>query len=224
MKPAPTPRPGRPPRAQAAEVEDRILAAAERVFLKRGFEGASMDEVAEAAHAGKTTIYARYAGKQALFAAVVLRNVSHMLESVEVSPHGATLEARLRALGAAIVQRATQHKTIDLFRVTLSEAERFPDIAHPVSLLARERGVGEVARLLGELYGAGEPQSAPADPALLCASARIFMDLVALPLIMRRLFGESAAALEAEIPGHVAERVAFFLAGSRPRNPASVEA
>ena len=45
-------RSGRPPRALAGETEERILDAAKKVFLERGFEGASVDEIADVARAG----------------------------------------------------------------------------------------------------------------------------------------------------------------------------
>src|SRR5271155_1948356 len=66
-------RSGRPPRDLAGEVEERILDAAAKVFLERGFEDASVDEIADVARAGKPTIYARFPGKEALFAAVISR-------------------------------------------------------------------------------------------------------------------------------------------------------
>ena len=66
-------RPGRPPKDLAGDVEGRILDAAERVFLERGFQSASIDEIAARAPASKPTIYGHFAGKEALFAAVVAR-------------------------------------------------------------------------------------------------------------------------------------------------------
>src|SRR2546423_15431071 len=66
-------RTGRPPREFDGEVESRILNAARRVFLERGLAGASIDEIAELACAGKPTIYARLPGKEALFSSVVMR-------------------------------------------------------------------------------------------------------------------------------------------------------
>src|ERR1700678_761109 len=66
---------GRPPREHAGQVEERILDAAGRVFLEHGFQGASVDEIAEVASAGKPTIYARFPNKQALFTAVIERLV-----------------------------------------------------------------------------------------------------------------------------------------------------
>ncbi len=64
---------GRPPRELAGKVEERILDAAGKVFLERGFSGASVDEIAEVACAGKPTIYARFPSKEALFTAVAER-------------------------------------------------------------------------------------------------------------------------------------------------------
>ena len=44
---------GRPPKDLAGAVGERILEAARKVFLDRGFEGASIEEIAEAARSGK---------------------------------------------------------------------------------------------------------------------------------------------------------------------------
>src|ERR1700741_2304578 len=67
---------GRPPLERAGEVEESILDAAQAVFVRRGYEGASVDEIAQTARAGKPTIYARYANKEALFKAVMARQVA----------------------------------------------------------------------------------------------------------------------------------------------------
>ena len=39
------PRPGRPPKDLAGDVKARILDAAQRVFLKRGYQSASLEAV-----------------------------------------------------------------------------------------------------------------------------------------------------------------------------------
>ena len=56
-------RTGRPSSERACEIEPRILDAAARVFLERGFSAASIKQIAETARAGKPTIYARYPDK-----------------------------------------------------------------------------------------------------------------------------------------------------------------
>src|ERR1700758_1383610 len=66
---------GRPPKQLSGAVDARILDAARKIFLERGFEGASIDEIAEVARSGKPTIYARFRDKRALFTEVVTRDI-----------------------------------------------------------------------------------------------------------------------------------------------------
>jgi len=87
---------GRPPKGRAGEVEERILDAARKVFLERGFEGASIDQIAALARSGKPTIYARFANKRALFTAVATRDVVSRIEQVEIDmPTAGTANERL---------------------------------------------------------------------------------------------------------------------------------
>src|SRR5690625_5539928 len=50
---------------------DQVLDAARRLFLERGFDATSMDDVAEMAGVSKATVYAHYNCKTALFAEVI---------------------------------------------------------------------------------------------------------------------------------------------------------
>src|SRR6202453_2892614 len=86
---------GRPPREHAGRVEERILDAAGRVFLEHGFQGASVDEIADAASAGKPTIYARFPNKQALFTAVIERLVRRNTSLDALSCASGSIEQRL---------------------------------------------------------------------------------------------------------------------------------
>jgi AcrR family transcriptional regulator len=207
-------RSGRPPRELAGEVEERILDAAAKVFLERGFEGASVDEIADVARAGKPTIYARFPGKEALFTAVVERNVREITRSFErIAPTGATIEERLASIGTSVLRKVLMAETVGLIRAAIAEARRFPDLADSVRLMAHERGAGAVAQLLGEL---AEPDKLPAFAAdRRAATAGNFLDLILLPMLMRALFGERLTVLRAEIAPHVARTVAFFLAACR---------
>lgn len=207
-------RSGRPPQALAGAVEERILDAAKKVFLERGFEGASIDEIAEVARAGKPTIYARFSGKEALFGAVMARKVREhigFLESVE--PTGATVEERLASIGVAILRKVLVAETVGLIRAAVAEARRFPDLADSVHRMGRERGTEAVAHLLAELAEPDKLGSFAADRRV--ATARQFLDLIVLPMLMPALFGQNLRALRAGIGAHVARTVAFFLAACR---------
>lgn len=210
-------RTGRPPREFAGEVEERILDAAAKVFLERGFEGATVDEIADVAHAGKPSIYARFSGKEALFAAVIARLVRQNTASLQsVAVLGSTLEDRLEHLAEALIRNVLVPDRIGLVRAAIAEARRFPILASTVSRMARERGMEAVAAILGEL---ARSDGTPPLPAFatnrLLATARRFIDMVLLPMLLRALLGENLAALEGEIGPHVSSTVAFFLAACR---------
>jgi AcrR family transcriptional regulator len=207
---------GRPRRELVGEVEERILDAAEKVFLARGFEGASIDEIAEQARAGKPTIYARFSGKEALFAAVVARKARKHTRPDDLAAQGSTTEERLRALATAILERALAPETVGLIRLTVAEARRFPDLASNAHRAARASGSESIAALLGEIGKSAEMDALPAFAAdRLPETARRFADLIFLPIMWRVLFGEDPEAVRAEIEPHVRGAVAFFLAACR---------
>lgn len=208
---------GRPPRERAGEVEVRILDAACRVFLERGLAGASVDEIAALARAGKPTIYARFPSKEALFSAVVMRNVAASVARFESHvPAGATIEERLTSVGAAVLHWALVGDTVGLMRLAIAEARRLPDLANAVHHMARARGTEAVARLLAEAVQSDELTTSPLfAPDRLPATTRFFLDLVLLPLLLRALMGEKLRPLHAEIGPHVARSVGFFLAACR---------
>jgi AcrR family transcriptional regulator len=65
------PAPRRKGRPRDATADERILAAAAELILKRGYDNMTVDEVAAVAKAGKATVYRRWAGKEDLaFAAL----------------------------------------------------------------------------------------------------------------------------------------------------------
>jgi len=207
-------RSGRPPRDLAGEVEERILDAAAKVFLERGFDGASVDEIADVARAGKPTIYARFPGKEALFTAVMARTMRKITSSFEsIAPRGETIEERLASIAIGILRKVLVAETIGLIRAAVAEARRFPDVAASVSRIAYERWAEAVAQLLDALTEPDKLSAFAADRRT--ATARHFIELTLLPMIMRALFGEPLTALRAEIAPHVERTVAFFLAVCR---------
>jgi AcrR family transcriptional regulator len=213
----PAGRVGRPPRERAGEVDARILAAARRVFLERGLAGASIDEIANVARAGKPTIYARFPGKEALFAAVAMSNVTATAARFEGHvPTGSTLDERLAKLGTALVHWILASDIVAVMRLGISEARRFPDLAINVHLTARRRGEEIVGKLLAETAHSDALGALAAfAPERLATTARFFIDLVVWPILTRALFGEKLQDLRAEVETDVVRSVAFFLAACR---------
>jgi AcrR family transcriptional regulator len=206
------PRPGRPPKDLAGDVKARILDAAQRVFLTRGYQSASLDEIAEAAPASKPTIYAHFDGKEALFEAVVARVIDGLTNFDGFEPKGRTVQDRLAGLGIEVVERFIE-ETIGVTRVTIAEADRFPALSRHVHEAGRDRAAAAVSHVLGDATNAlSRGSKGPFSPKRSLATAQIFMDLILLPMLMRALMGEGAKQLRSELPAFVRERVSFFLA------------
>ena len=206
------PRLGRPPKDQAGDVKARILDAAQRVFLKKGFQSASLDEIAETAPASKPTIYAHFPGKEALFEAVVARVIEGLTDFEGFAPKGRSVQDRLASLGIEVVQRFID-ETIGITRATIAEADRFPALSRQVHEHGRDRAAAAVSHVLSDAtHTLSRGARGPFGPKRSVSTAQIFMDLILLPMIMRALMGEGAKELRSELPAFVRERVSFFLA------------
>jgi len=214
-------RAGRPPRALAGAVDERILDAARQVFLDQGLGGASIDEIARLAHAGKPTIYARFPTKEALFTAVAMRNAASVRAGFgSFTPTGDTLKERLGSLATNILNRLFSSDAIDLMRLSVLEARRFPELLN-VGRMARARAAQAVTEALRELTQSIDLNSYPGlAPASLETATQLFMDLVVARPLLRALLGEDLKQLRGETETHVACSVEFFLAACRHFEPA----
>lgn len=202
---------GRPSKDQAGDVAERILDAAERVFLERGFQSASLDEIAAEAPVSKPTIYAHFPGKEALFAEVVVRITKRMTDFDGYPHEGLGVQDKLTSLGTAIVERAIE-ETVGVARATIAEAPRFPELSRNIHEAARSGAASTVSRLLEEAIQLARAPRGQFSAKRSLATAQIFMDLILLPMLMRALLGEDAKGLRKDVPAFVRERVDFFLA------------
>lgn len=212
-------RAGRPPKELAGEVDARILDAARHVFLERGFEGASIDEIAEEARSGKRTIYARFQDKRALFIDVVTRDILSRIAAYKAEtpmPTDGTIEERLTRVASTLLHWGLDNAKVRLMRLAIAEVHRFPELAATVNRRARALSTELGADLLRELTSSDEIGSLPAfAPERLPATARLFLDIVAIPILFRAMFELDLNTIEPEIDAHVARGVKFFVAACR---------
>lgn len=99
---------------------DRVLAAAKAEFAERGFRGATVDEIAERADLTRGAVYSNFAGKRALYLAVLAAEAEAAPELVDGGP----ARTPVAAIG----------------RFARTWVERLPGSAnHPVSGIAQLR-------------------------------------------------------------------------------------
>jgi AcrR family transcriptional regulator len=206
-------RKGRPSNAMAGDVEERILDAATVMFAQRGFGGASLEAIAEAAGAGKATLYSRYSGKEALFSAVVKRTCERSLQLVYEAPQSASLAQRLTLLAQTLAARLLSDEIIGLIRMVVADAPRFPALAKLTSDAGRSRTIDAVTKMIAE--HSGRTLDAPA-LATTKRHARTLatqiLDAIIPPMLMRALLGEDLVEVRADIRSHVKQTIAIFVA------------
>jgi AcrR family transcriptional regulator len=98
--------PARRRREKREDVRARLLEASYGVFAERGYEGASLERVAEAAGFSKGAVYSNFASKDELFFELVAARIDERVEAVQVGGEKAASAARLageliRKLGEA---------------------------------------------------------------------------------------------------------------------------
>jgi TetR/AcrR family transcriptional repressor of mexJK operon len=119
---------GRTPRKRRA-----ILAAATEAFLQHGYLGASMDEVAAKAGVSKQTVYKQFENKERLFAEIVLGTSDQLIDGL-VQAYAETLDGAvdaregLRALARRLLDSLTAPSVLQLRRLVIAEADRFPEV------------------------------------------------------------------------------------------------
>lgn len=181
---------GRPAAGRKGEVDVRILDAATRLFLASGLDATSCDQVAIDARAGKASIYARYANKGALFAAVVESNLARLFGGGDMAQvAGGSLRERMTAAGMCVVEEALQPDAVALLRLLVAEAPRLRDMVLSADQLRWRMGVRRVAEAIAAGASGGDAVARASAP------AAQFIDLVLAPALMRALLGEDPAQL-----------------------------
>src|SRR5258707_1886324 len=95
---------GRPTRAEAVRRDARLLDAATTLFMERGFDGTSIDAVAEAAGVSKPTVYARYRDKRDLFAAVLRDRIREWLAPLSAAAEAQATESNPKSIETTLLE------------------------------------------------------------------------------------------------------------------------
>jgi TetR/AcrR family transcriptional regulator, mexJK operon transcriptional repressor len=200
---------GRPPRADALKLRERILQVATALFLEQGYGSTSIEAVASRAGISKRTFYDRFDDKAALFAAVVHYIIEHIRPPANVPLlAGASLPEILQRLAGLILKAALSPQALALHRLVTGESSRFPELAFAVETEGRQ---SEATDLIAGLL-AREQRNTHLDieDQRFAADQFIYM-VVTLP--QRRALGFGTPMAAAELDAWAHKVVALFLEG-----------
>jgi AcrR family transcriptional regulator len=114
-------------RAEARNGKLRTVAA--DLFLKRGYDGVTIDKVVELAGGSKSTVYSEFGGKCGLFISSIetlCRESNEGLAKIDYT--GLNLEQSLKKLAFHILKLITAKRSVDLHRLAIGEAVNCPEV------------------------------------------------------------------------------------------------
>ncbi|HET8956358.1 MAG TPA: TetR/AcrR family transcriptional regulator [Solirubrobacterales bacterium] len=118
-----------------ARTRTELIATAAKVFARRGYNGASVEEIAKEAGYSHGAIYSNFDGKADLFLNVfeeyMAQRVQELLAVQASLPADASLAIRARALADQWMERfARDPESFFLHMEFITHAQRDPDLAH----------------------------------------------------------------------------------------------
>ncbi|WP_417207893.1 TetR/AcrR family transcriptional regulator [Antarctobacter sp.] len=187
---------------------DQVIDGARNIFLRDGFEGASVDEIAREAGVSKATLYSYFPDKRLLFIEVASaqcgRQADEAVLSIDMSrPPREVLSQAGRKFLSFLYSEMGQR----IFKICLSESERFPDLGRQFY----QSGPMIMRRVMTDyLSAARDREELRIDDIDLAADQ--FAELCKADLWPKALFGIQTSFTDAEIARVVDGAVDTFMA------------
>ncbi|MDG1736502.1 MAG: TetR/AcrR family transcriptional regulator [Paracoccaceae bacterium] len=187
---------------------DQVLDAARVVFMREGFEGASMDEVAATAKVSKATVYSYFPDKNLLFLEAAKSEISRIAQEAEnVAAIDAPVEIVLRFSARTVIDFYLSDFGQSIFRVCVSESIRFPELGRTFYETGPKMGSERLASYFAFVTEQGLLN---VDDAQLAADQ--FTELCRADLFQRVVFGLSDTIAMADIDRIIDGAISTFMA------------
>jgi len=107
----------------------KLQRVAADLFLKRGYEGVTIDKIVELAGGSKSTVYSKFGGKCGLFISSIenlCRESNEPLTKIDYT--GLNLEESLKKLSFHILKLISAKRSVELHRLAIGEAVNCPEV------------------------------------------------------------------------------------------------
>ncbi|QYX58697.1 TetR/AcrR family transcriptional regulator [Roseovarius sp. SCSIO 43702] len=109
---------------------DQVLEGARTIFLRDGFERASVDDIAREAGVSKATLYSYFPDKRLLFSEIARIECNRQAEAAlkDFDPECKSVEDALREAAELVVRFFLSEFGLQMFRTCVTESQRFPEL------------------------------------------------------------------------------------------------
>ena len=195
-------------RPKDLDKHDAILEAAGYSFIENGYDGTSMDAIAEAGGVSKLTVYSHFKNKESLFKAVIRHECDRHAMNEDAYAKLTLLKPRdaLTLVGKSALSLLLNPKALGMHRLIVSEGSKQPRISEWFYEAGPARNIAAFIELLKSL----EKQhgliikNRP-------AATRHFFSLLKGDIHMRASINLKPAPTAKQIETHIHECVDIFL-------------
>ena len=141
-------------RPQSPDYDKRreaILEAAAHLYARRGFQGASVADLAKMAGTSKSLIYHYFPSKDDILHETMAAHLDALVAAADEATRTGAAEDRLRALGRAFMQLYVGAR--DSHKVLLNELDNLPSERRAEVVAKQRRIIGTVEALIRALRG-----------------------------------------------------------------------
>ena len=110
-----------------------ILKAATALFVKKGFDGTSFNEIAVRARASKETLYAWFGSKTGILNAILRERGDALQLTIEAEASGGLPEQVLYVLAREVLRTLANTPVIALFNAAMASARKHPELRELVA-------------------------------------------------------------------------------------------
>jgi TetR/AcrR family transcriptional repressor of mexJK operon len=200
---------GGPGRVETAEQRrERIVRMAWPLFLRKGYDNVSIDEIIGVVGGSKATIYTWFGGKEGLFEEVVRQKCRDVVLAIHVDAAG-SLEAQLAEIGHSFLAIVLSPPILEFHRLMVSIGRKFPETGRLFFETGPASAYGIVATWIAKHQKDGRI-SEDDDPYRL---AVLFLDMLIGEHQLSWLTGMSRAARRDKIDETVRLAIKVFLSG-----------
>lgn len=141
-------------RPQSPDYDKRreaILEAAAHLYARRGFQGASVADLAKAAGTSKSLIYHYFPSKDDILHETMAAHLDALVDAAQVATRSGSAEEKLRALTHAFMRLYVGAE--DSHKVLLNELDNLPTARRTEVVAKQRRIIATVEALVRELRG-----------------------------------------------------------------------
>src|SRR4051794_13250678 len=147
-----------------AALRERILSAAFKAFMERGYAATSTLEIATRARVSKRELYALVGDKQKMLLAAIGERAKRLRAPADmpILRDRAMLAQVLTVFGTRLVREVSDPDVVAVFRLAIAEAAQAPEVARTLDSLGRETSRAALRHIMSESRAARLIEGRPA--------------------------------------------------------------